>query len=85
MSDELGERLWAECPRKILGCLHLRGTYRHYHSDRFPGRVLCFHRAEAGTVITEGMVPTPAQQEWNYLGRDPHRDTIDTTTQGSGV
>jgi hypothetical protein len=44
MSDEEALRqLSQECPRRIVGHLHARGQYVHCTTDRFPGKVLCFH------------------------------------------
>jgi hypothetical protein len=42
--DEALKQLAAECPRKIMGLLHAKGHYVHCTSDRFPGKVLCFHK-----------------------------------------
>jgi len=45
MSDEEAlKQLAHECPRKIMGMLHAKGHYVHCTSDRFPGKVLCFHK-----------------------------------------
>ena len=45
MSDEEAlKQLTHECPRKIMGMLHAKGHYVHCTSDRFPGKVLCFHK-----------------------------------------
>jgi hypothetical protein len=63
--EELAAELAHECPRKILGALHLRGLYVHGTSGRYPGKVLCFHR---DTPRPADWVPTPAQQA---LGSEP--------------
>lgn len=42
--DEALKQLAQECPRKIMGLLHAKGHYVHCTSDRFPGKVLCFHK-----------------------------------------
>jgi hypothetical protein len=47
-----------ECPRRIIGELHSCGEYHHGTSSRFPGKVLCCHKA---TELPEGWQPTPAQ------------------------
>jgi hypothetical protein len=51
-------QLARECPRKIIGPLHRHGQYVHGTSSRFPGKVLCCHRA---TTLPDGWVPTAAQ------------------------
>jgi hypothetical protein len=57
--EEMAAELAHECPRKILGTLHLHGLYVHGTSSRFPGKVLCFHR---DTPRPADWVPTAAQQ-----------------------
>jgi hypothetical protein len=42
--DEALKQLAHECPRKIMGLLHAKGHYVHCTSERFPGKVLCFHK-----------------------------------------
>ena len=42
--DEALKQLAQECPRKIMGLLHAKGHYVHCTSERFPGKVLCFHK-----------------------------------------
>lgn len=42
--DEALKQLAQECPRKIMGLLHAKGHYVHCTSNRFPGKVLCFHK-----------------------------------------
>jgi hypothetical protein len=42
--DEALNQLAQECPRKIMGLLHAKGHYVHCTSERFPGKVLCFHK-----------------------------------------
>lgn len=59
MSDEEALRqLSQECPRRVMGVLHARGMYLHCTSDRFPGKVLCFHK---DSEIPEDCVLTEAQ------------------------
>lgn len=56
IDEEALQQLAQECPRKILGLLHARGQYIHCTSERFPGKVLCFHKdSELPTdaVLTE--------------------------------
>jgi hypothetical protein len=48
-----------ECPRRIIGELHRCGEYHHGTSARFPGKVLCCHRA---TTLPAGWQPTKAQE-----------------------
>lgn len=55
--DDLEGRLHHECPRRILGVLHVKGVYRHYRSPA-DGRVLCFHWQ---TPVPEGLERTAAQ------------------------
>jgi hypothetical protein len=47
-----------ECPRRIMGELHRCGDYHHGTTARYPGKVLCCHKA---TPLPEGWQPTPAQ------------------------
>jgi hypothetical protein len=56
--DEACVQLARECPRKILGALHCQGHYLHGTSSRFPGKILCFHRA---SPLPQDWTPTPAQ------------------------
>jgi hypothetical protein len=56
--EEATNELARECPRKILGLLHARGLYLHGTSDRFPGKVLCFHK---DSPRPDDWVPTAAQ------------------------
>jgi hypothetical protein len=59
MSDEEAlQQLERECPRKILGLLHAKGHYIHCTSERFPGKVLCFHK---DSELPEDCEPTEAQ------------------------
>lgn len=51
-------QLARECPRKILGLLHVRGQYFHCTSSRFPGKVLCFHK---DSEVPADCEPTGAQ------------------------
>lgn len=70
MTDE--DALHQECPRKILGLLHVKGVYIHCTSNRFPGKVLCFHK---DSERPEDCVPTPAQAHlWQSEGA-PHGAT----------
>lgn len=55
---EAEHSLACECPRKIMGPLHVWGLYIHGTSSRFPGKVLCFHR---DSPLPEDWVPTPTQ------------------------
>lgn len=56
--EEALMQLARECPRKILPALHARGHYRHGTSQRYPGKVLCFHRDSS---LPADWIPTPAQ------------------------
>jgi hypothetical protein len=68
MTDEEAlEQLAQECPRKILGLLHARGHYLHCTSDRFPGKVLCFHK---DSEVPADCVLTPAQAHFSQAGSD---------------
>jgi hypothetical protein len=50
-----------ECPRRILGSLHVSGVCFHCTSARFPGKVLCFqHDSE----VPDDCEPTPAQAQF---------------------
>ena len=57
--EEAWLRVARECPRRIIGELHRCGEYQHGTSTRFPGKVLCCHRA---TQLPPGWQPTEAQQ-----------------------
>jgi hypothetical protein len=63
--EEALQHLEQECPRKIIGLLHLRGHYVHCTSSRFPGKVLCFHR---DSEVPEDCQPTAAQQQLWQIG-----------------
>jgi hypothetical protein len=64
--DEALQQLALECPRKIMGMLHVRGQYLHCTSARFPGKVLCFHK---DSEIPGDCFPTPAQAHfWHEAG-----------------
>ena len=66
MSDEEArQELARECPRKIMGLLHVRGHYIHCTSDRFPGKVLCFHK---DSELPADSAPTPAQLHFGETG-----------------
>lgn len=56
--EECLKQLAKECPRHILGVLHLRGHYAHYTSRERPGKVLCLDCQ--GTVYGDYR-PTEAQ------------------------
>lgn len=56
--DEALQQLAQECPRKILGLLHVKGHYVHCTSARFPGKVLCFHK---DSELPGDCIPTTAQ------------------------
>jgi hypothetical protein len=59
MADkEVWMALARECPRRIMGELHLCGEYHHGTSSRFPGKILCCHK---GSPLPEGWQATPAQ------------------------
>jgi hypothetical protein len=59
MTDkEVWMALARECPRRIMGELHLCGEYHHGTSSRFPGKILCCHKR---FVLPEGWQPTQAQ------------------------
>ena len=56
--DEALKQLGCECPRKIMGLLHVKGLYVHGSSARFPGKVLCFHK---DSPLPDDWIPTLAQ------------------------
>jgi hypothetical protein len=56
--EEAAKELAHECPRRILDLLHARGIYIHCTSDRFPGKILCFHK---DTPRPDDWAPTAAQ------------------------
>jgi hypothetical protein len=66
--DESSQQLAHECPRKIMGLLHLKGLYVHGTSARFPGKILCFHR---DSKLPDDWVPTPAQQALDQACQQP--------------
>lgn len=63
--DEALQELARECPRKILGLLHAKGHYYHCTSERFPGKVLCFHK---DSELPEDCTATPAQAHFFHDG-----------------
>ena len=65
-ADNLADRLWQECPRRICGHLHVAGWYRHYKSNSKPDKVLCFHR---DATLTQEYQCTDAQ-----IDRDHDRE-----------
>jgi hypothetical protein len=58
-------QLARECPRKILLALHSCGHYRHGTSQRYPGKVLCFHRDSS---LPADWIPTLAQSYFLPVG-----------------
>ena len=79
--DEALKQLAHECPRKIMGLLHAKGHYVHCTSDRFPGKVLCFHKDSERPADGE---LTDAQLHFE-LGRrrQPGRDGLNRSDQES--
>jgi hypothetical protein len=67
--QDVVRQLAQECPRKILGLLHLQGHYLHCTSARFPGKVLCFHK---DSELPPDWQPTPAQEA--ILQRQQHHE-----------
>ena len=63
--DELWSRVQRECPRRIMAALHRSGEYRRGTTPRYPGKVLCCHKA---THLPDGWTPTPAQQQASQGG-----------------
>lgn len=64
--DEALRQLASECPRKIMAILHAQGTYFHYTSTRFPGKVLCFHK---DSEVPADCSPTEAQAHFLEAGQ----------------
>ena len=59
--EEVSRSLEAECPRRIIGELHVCGHFMHGRSSRYPHKVLCVACAAA---TPEGWEPTEAQRRF---------------------